>query len=278
MRNRKPWKTILLRGIGVLAGMLLLAWCALYVYTERVMQGTDVPTIAILPKGDPASGKRLARIQGCSGCHGGQLQGAVFAEIPHVARLIAPNLTAVRDRYDQQAFVRLMRAGTKVDGRLALIMPNKAHQRLTDQQLADLEAFMRSVPAVTDELPSRRIQTLGRIGVVTGAYDVDEMRADPPESASVLADRNQPDRTRHFVQTACGECHGVDLRGYPEEGVPPLSIARAYNDQQFLRLLHEGKTLAGTESATGMMSGVARSRFSVLSKEEVAAIKTVLGR
>ena len=267
-----------LRGIGMLAVLLLVAWCALYLYTERVMQGTDIPLSAGLPKGDPASGKRLARIQGCSGCHGSQLQGAVFAEIPHVALLIAPNLTVVRDRYDQQAFVRLMRAGTKVDGRLALVMPNKAHQRLTDQQLADLEAFIRSVPAVTNELPSRRIQTLGRIGVVTGAYDVDEMRADPPESASVLADRNQPDRARHFVQTACSECHGVDLQGYPEEGVPPLSIARAYNDQQFLRLLHEGKTLAGIDSATGMMSGVARSRFSVLTTEEVAAIKDALGR
>ena len=60
--------------------------------------------------------------------------------------------------------------------------------------------------------------------------------------------------------------------------MPPLSIARAYNDQQFLRLLHEGKTLAGTDSATGMMSGVARERFSVLTTEEVAAIKDVLGR
>lgn len=268
----------MLRGIGALAVLLLLAWCALYLYTEQAMQGTDVPLSGGLPNGDVASGERLARIHGCTSCHGGQLQGAVFAEIPHIARLIAPNLTVVRDRYDQQAFVRLMRAGTKVDGRLALVMPNKAHQRLTDQQLADLEAFLRSVPAVANELPSRRIQTLARIGVVTGAYDVDEMRADPPESAAVLADRNQPDRTRHFVQTACSECHGLDLQGYPEEGVPPLSIARAYNDQQFLRLLHEGKTLAGTDSATGMMSGVARARFSLLTPEEVAAIKDVLGR
>lgn len=278
MGNRKRWAKYLLRGIGAFAGLLLLAWCALYLYTEHAMQGTDVPLSAGLPNGDPASGGRLARIHGCTSCHGRRLQGAVFAEIPHVVRLIAPNLTVVRDRYDQQAFVRLMRAGTKVDGRLALVMPNKAHQRLTDQQLADLEAFIRSVPAVSNKLPSRRIQMLGRIGIVTGAYDVDEMRADPPESAAVLADRNQPDRARHFVQTACSECHGLDLQGYPKDGVPPLSIARAYNDQQFLRLLHEGKTLAGTDSATGMMSEVARERFSVLTTEEVAAIKGMLGR
>jgi mono/diheme cytochrome c family protein len=161
---------------------------------------------------------------------------------------------------------------------MALVMPNQAHQRLTDQQLADLEAYMRSVPAVANELPARRIQTLARIGIVTGEYDLDEMRADPPESAAVIADRHQPSRARHQVQTACGECHGVDLQGYPQEGVPPLLVARAYSDQQFLRLLHEGKTLAGTDSASGLMSEVARSRFSVLSAEEVAAIKDVLDR
>jgi cytochrome c553 len=278
MTNRKRWTRRLLGGIAVVAGVLLLAWGGLFVYTERALQGSDFPVSAVLPRGDPVSGERLARIHGCSGCHGRQLQGQVFADIPHVARLIAPNLTIARDQYDQQAFVRLMRAGTKVDGHLALVMPNQAHQRLTDQQLADLEAYMHSVPAVANELPSRSLQTLARIGIVTGQYDLDEMRADPPESAAVIADRNQPDRARHLVQTACGECHGVDLQGYPQEGVPPLLVARAYSDQQFLRLLHQGKTLAGTDSASGMMSEVARSRFSVLSADEVAAIKDVLDR
>lgn len=278
MTKPKRWTRHLLRGIGVLAGVLLLALGGLYLYTERALQGTELPGVTVLPPGDTIAGERLARIHGCSGCHGEQLQGQVFVDIPHVARLIAPNLTLARDTYDQQAFVRLMRAGTKADGRLALVMPNRAHQRLTDQQLADLEAYMRSVPAVANTLPARRIQTLARIGMVTGEYDLDEMRADAPESAAVIADRKQPDRARHLVQTACSECHGVNMQGYPQEGVPPLSIARAYNDEQFLRLMHEGKTLAGTDSATGMMSGVARSRFSALSAEDIAAIKDVLDR
>ena len=200
----------------MLAGVLLLAWGALFLYTERALAGTDFPASADLPKGDPVSSERLARIHGFSGCHGRQLQGQVFADIPHVARLIAPNLTKARDQYDQHAFVRLMRAGTKADGRLALVMPNQAHQRLTDQQLADLEAYMHSVPAGANALPFRRIRT--------------------------------------------------------------LLVARAYSDHRFLRLLHQGKTLAGTESASGLMSEVARSRFSVLSADEVAAIKDVLDR
>jgi len=100
MTNRIRWTKYLLRGIAVLAGVLLLAWGALFVYTERALAGTDFPVSAVLPKGDPVSGERLSRIHGCSGCHGRQLEGQVFADIPHVARLIAPNLTMARDQYD----------------------------------------------------------------------------------------------------------------------------------------------------------------------------------
>jgi mono/diheme cytochrome c family protein len=278
MKTLNRWIRRLLIGLGVLAGLLVLTWGALYFYTEHEMQGTELPVVATLPKGDAAAGKRLAKIQGCSGCHGAQLQGDVLAEIPNVVRLIAPNLTRARDRYDQAAFLRLMRAGTKADGRLALVMPNKAHQRLTDQQLADLEAFMRSVPAVDDQLPPSKIYPLARIGIVTGEYNLDEMRADTPESAVVLADRTQTNRVRHFVQTTCSECHGLDMQGDAKEEVPPLFIARAYSDEQFLRLMHEGKTLAGTDTASGFMSEVARSRFSGLTAQEVAAMKAFLGQ
>lgn len=124
MTSRKRWTRRLLRGMGALAGALLVSWGALYVYTEQALRGTEFPVSVVLPKGDSASGERLARIHGCGDCHGRQLQGQVFVDIPHVVRLIAPNLTKARDRYDQQAFVRIMRAGTKVDGRLALVMPN----------------------------------------------------------------------------------------------------------------------------------------------------------
>ncbi len=83
MTNRKRWSKRLLRGIGALAGVLLLTWGGLYLYTERALHGTDFPVNAVLPKGDSLSGERLARIQGCSGCHGRQLEGQV--ELPLIS-------------------------------------------------------------------------------------------------------------------------------------------------------------------------------------------------
>lgn len=274
MRKRRKWVRVFGWAAGSLAAILLLAWGALYLHTERLLQGASLPPpVASLPDGDAARGERLGRVLGCSGCHGEGLEGQVFADIPHVALLVAPNLTRARTRYDEAAFLRLMRAGTKANGRVAVVMPNKAHQRLTDQELADLWAYIRAVPATDDALPQTTIRPLARVGILTGDYDIDELRADAPESAAVLADRLHADPGRRLMQVACGECHGIDFAGDPENAVPPLAVLRGYTPEQFLRLMHEGTTAAGVDTATGFMSGVARYRFSVLTEGEVRAMK-----
>lgn len=262
---------------GSLVALLLVAWAALHLHTERLLQGESLPSpLATLPQGDAVRGKRLGQVLGCSGCHGEALDGNVFMDVPLVAHVVAANLTTARDRYDEAAFLRLMRAGTKADGRIALVMPNKAHQRLTDQELADLWAYLHSVPQVTDTLTATRVGPLGRFGIVTGEYAIDDLRADPPESAAVLTDRLDNNPGRRLLQVACGECHGVDLAGSPKDAVPPLLVLKGYSQAQFLRLMHEGKTAAGVDSATGFMSEVARSRFTALTEEEVVAMKSFI--
>lgn len=260
--------------LGIAIALSLLAWAVLHLHTEKLLQGETLwQPAAALPHGDRARGERLGRILGCSGCHGEDLGGRVFADIPNVVRLVAPNLTAARNRYDEAAFQRLMRTATKADGRIAVSMPNKSHQRLNDQELADLWAYIGSVPEVDDALPATSIRPLARIGIVTGEYDIDDLRADAPESPAVLADRLHADPGRRLMQVACGECHGVDLAGSPKDAVPPLAVLKGYSQEQFVRLMHEGKTAAGVDSATGFMSGVARHRFAVLTEDEVRAMK-----
>ena len=270
------------RRIGLAAGaglLLLLAGYGLaHWQTERLLAGdTRTPLVAIAP-GNAVEGARLARVLGCAGCHGPALAGQVFVDIPHVARLTAPNLTLVRDRYDDAAFLRLMRAGTKTDGRIALAMPNKAHQRLTDAQLADLLAHLRTTPRVETEPVPTVLRPLGRVAVALGQYHLEDILPDPTESAMVLADRNQADAARHLLQAACSECHGLDLGGYPDDGIPPLLVVKAYTPDQFARLMREGLTNTGAETTTGLMSRVARHRFSRLTDDEIAGMKAYLDR
>lgn len=275
----KRWLRRGLMGLGGLALLLGMAYAGLYLYIERALR-VPPPSVALgqLPAGDAGEGARLARIFGCSGCHAPDLGGEVFVDIPNVARLVAPNLTRLRGDYEPAAFLRLMRAATKADGRLALVMPNKAHQRLTDRQLADLFAYLHSVPLVDRELPSSRLRPLGRLGIAMGEYDLEEMHADAPESPVVIADRNETDPGRHLALVACSECHGINFAGFPEDGSPPLLVARAYSDAEFVRLMREGLTKAGSESASGLMSQVARARFAHLTDEEIAALKSFLDR
>lgn len=261
----------------VLAGM---AYGAVFLAVEAALQ---VPATALLattrlPPGNAEEGARLAQILGCRGCHRDDLRGGVFAEAPYAFRLVAPNLTEARHRYSDAAFLRLMRTGAKADGRLALVMPNKAFQRLRDQDVADLIAFLRSVPEVATAHPATEIWPLGRIGIVAGEYPLEDMHADPTESPQVRADRKEPDRGRYLAMVACTECHGMDLAGHPEEGTPGLVVAKAYTAEEFDRLMRTGITKAGTESASGLMTEMGQRRFPAFTDEEVAAIKAYLDR
>jgi mono/diheme cytochrome c family protein len=272
---RNPWIRRLTWTAGTFMGLAGIAVLALHVHTERLLsRPVETPPLAPLPQGDPGEGARLSQVLGCGACHGPDLGGMIFVEIPNVARIVAPNLTEARENYDDPGLQRLLRTGVKADGRLAMVMPNKAFQRLTDQQVADVIAYVRDAPRVEKTMPRTRLTPLARLGVILGEYDVEEMRADPPESQSVLADRNHPDRGRQLAQVVCGECHGLDFQGFPADAVPPLDVVGTYSLEEFTRLMREGLTRSGGETSTGFMSEVARYRFTALTDGEIDAIRS----
>ncbi|MEO8161033.1 MAG: c-type cytochrome [Arenimonas sp.] len=254
----------------VLLALLVLAVAGLYGYSSWLMRAKPSPlAFAALTPGDPVEGKRLASIAGCTSCHEPDLGGGEFIHIDNVVRLFAPDLTRARERYDDAGLLRLLRTGAKADGNYALGMPAQMQQRLTDREAADIIAFVRSVPLAPKPVQSTTaVYPLGRLGLVLGEYKAYE--GDVPESAAVLLDRAEPGRGRHLAQIACTECHGAQLEGDPGIGAPSLAIAKAYDLAQFSRLMRTGVTRAGTESKTGLMSGVARARFPAFTEEELA--------
>jgi mono/diheme cytochrome c family protein len=82
------------------------------------------------PAGDPVNGKRLFIAVGCYECHGRVGQGGRFNyPAPALAQTPLPLV----------AFKALVRAGPND-------MPAYAPQVLTDQDVADIHAFLRSLP------------------------------------------------------------------------------------------------------------------------------------
>jgi hypothetical protein len=76
----------------------------------------------------------------------------------------------------------------------------------------------------------------------------------------------------YLVRTTCTECHGYDLRG--AYGSPPLLIAKAYKEGQFVKFLKTGKALGDRELE--MMSETCRKRFANYSEDEIKSIYAFL--
>jgi mono/diheme cytochrome c family protein len=102
---------------------------------------------SVAPDTTAAYGRYLADIGGCRGCHGLELSGGVVAGPPGAPP--ASNLTpAGIGSWTRDDFARALREGTRPDGsQLAAFMPWKVFSGLTDDEVAALWAYLRSVPA-----------------------------------------------------------------------------------------------------------------------------------
>ena len=91
------------------------------------------------------------------------------------------------------------------------------------------------------------------------ATNVPELRTDPSDP--------RLERGQYLAMTTCNECHGLDLRGGFD--LPDLAIVAAYPEEDFRRLMKEGVAIGGRDSL-GLMSTVAKDRFSHFTEQEVA--------
>ena len=108
------------RGLSALAGAVLLATTAL--------AKTPAPAAPTAPAGNAVAGRKIYTKVGCNSCHGNEGQGAQ----PTGPRL-APNPSPYAAF---SAYIRAPRAN----------MPPYTAKVLTDQDLADIYAFLRAQP------------------------------------------------------------------------------------------------------------------------------------
>jgi mono/diheme cytochrome c family protein len=230
------------------------------------------------PKGDPIEGLRVATRVGCNGCHRDNGRGGIFIDDPKQGRYVAPNLTQRRALYDDAAFAALLREGKTHDNHLPMGMPIKMFQHLSDQEVRDITAWLRALPAVENPgLPESKWsdEVVRQLRDGTFPY-LDDMRPDPGNTPPAAPPSEPLALGKHLAMTSCGECHAWDLNGWPGDSAPSLIVAKAYTPESFARLMKTGVTAAGTESKTGLMSKMGRQRFHVLTEAEVAALKLYL--
>jgi cytochrome c553 len=277
MRRLVKWLGI---GFGSLVGLAVVTAAAVYAISEwTINKRYDAPLSSITVPTDAAAiqrGARLATVYGCNNsCHGRQMQGLEMYDEPGIAKINAPNLPHVLREYSDPELERLIRRGVKRDGTSTWIMPAPMFSHLSDEDLGDIIAFVRSAPMSDGPMREVTIRSLGRVGVVVGKFKplatqipVDARRISSADRSTALAFGN------YLVMTACTECHGQDLQGSQIVHAPSLAVSASYSNADFDRLMRSGVAIGGR--LVGLMSEVGQTRFPALTDEEVVAVREYL--
>ena len=273
MRRVLKWLGL---GLAGFVGLAVLAVALLYAGTEIMIRRphpkAPVSVVAARDPGAAARGARIAAVYGCNDCHGARLEGRLFFDQMPVARMAGPNLSLKIGQQSDADLARAIRDGVAADGRALWIMPSDAFASLTDAETADLLAYLRSRPPVGHPQPEKQVGPIGRLGAALGKF-----RSAP----ALIADRKGglPDLGPQYAQgrslaRACVECHGADLKGLESVKSPDLTIAGAYDEADFERLLRTG--IAAGDRRLGLMSESAPVRFNAWSHQEIGALHAYL--
>lgn len=225
-----------------------------------------------------AHGERLARVLGCSGCHGADLAGEDWSE-PGFGRLWTANLTRAVPRYTDEQLVGVIQSGQRPDGSELWEMPSHLFTKLADDDMAALIAFLRSRPATGEAHPAPAFEEGARREIAAGKFKSSRVQVReqgnlwPPEAGAGF------ELGRYIVRATCAECHGMSLEGgqpHPEAVLRPdlRVVAPAYDRAAFARLLRTGKAIGNRE--VSLMSQVARGRYRYLTDAEVEAVHDYL--
>lgn len=234
-----------------------------------------------------ARGQHLVKSRvGCHGCHGADLGGGVIVDVPIVGRWVAPNITtgdgSVTRDYAASDWDHAVRHGLRRDGRTSS-MPSVDFVNLSDHELSDIVAYIRSLPPVDRDMGPVKF---GPVFTLLLAFDSSALSAFSVDHAKphvVAPPANAPTAEfgEHIVQV-CRGCHGMGLSGGKLQGDPDMPIVanitphetglRDWTEADFIRAMREGKRKDGT-AISGYMPWKA---YSQMGDSELRAIYAYL--
>ncbi|MGL4490571.1 MAG: c-type cytochrome [Rhizobiaceae bacterium] len=193
----------------------------------------DAEVIAATAPGDAAKGEMVFWQSGCASCHAApgakdaerlKLVGGLVLKSPF-GNFHAPNISMdPKDgigSWDFAAFANAMQRGVSPEGEHYYpAFPYASYQRMNLTDIADLYAYMKTLPAVAGIAPEHELPFPFNIRRTLGGWKFLFMREGPAVTlASDVSD--QIKRGQYLVEGAghCGECHTPrNLLGGPKMG------------------------------------------------------------
>jgi mono/diheme cytochrome c family protein len=260
---------------GALGALMLLAAAAAVLGTQlaerksrrqvsvKLQPVTWATTAAAADAATLARGKYLFNSRGCTDCHGVDGAGREFVNDGKGLRLAGPNISpgegSVVARYTPEDWVRTLRHGVKPDGRPLFAMPSEDYNRMTDDDVAALVAYAKSLPPAKGGAAVMALTLPVRLaygyGVIEDAAQKIDQSLPPaqPIAAGVTAEHGA------YVANMCIGCHGPGLSGGKIPGTPPdwapaanltpgpgSALARYPDAGQFVAMLRSGTRPDGT--------------------------------
>lgn len=267
--------------VAGLVGAALLGFAYIYFASERELDRRYVvaDNAALIIRTDAVEivkGRRIAQLAGCMACHGDDFAGRVVDDIPHLVRLVAPNISTELPKYSDAQLETVLRNGVRPDGKSVLFMPSEMFRHMRDEDLARVIAYVRTKPVVTEGIAEKtQLRVLGRLIVANGDYKPAARAIELLPPAAANFDANDPlSHGRYLAMNFCSECHGQNLEGVAPINAPALTVAKGYSPEQFTRLMQEGIGLGDRQFK--IMTPTAKARFTQFTPDEVAAVHAYL--
>jgi len=219
-------------------------------------------------------GRYVAELSGCGGCHSqhdwnthgapvipGAEESGQWLNMPDLpGHIVAPNLTpdpqTGAGMWTDDQLARAIREGIGHDGRaLFPMMPYQGFRQMSDEDLASIVVYLRSLPPVRSQLSKTEI-------IFPVKYLI---RTVPEPVTTPVASPDPSDRVKYgqYLVTigGCGDCHTPQERGQPVAGfefaggwlmrgpwgevttaniTPDPSGIRYYDEALFIQVLRTG--------------------------------------
>lgn len=165
----------------------------------------------------------------CADCHGEDFSGKPLVDDKTVGFVPAPNLTSgeggAGGEFTDADWILALRHGIDPHGRALIGMPSMNYSYLTDKDLGEIIAYMKTVPAVNNDLGEPELSFMGKLLLAAGGFGKNILPAEvlihtgpPPSIGAPSINVNYGNYNVTYGEylvriSGCRDCHGEKLTG-----------------------------------------------------------------